>query len=100
MIRGSTPLPNNMFIINLLSIIIPILLTTAFLTLVEQNVPGYMQLHKGPNIVGPHGQLQTIINAIKLFIKKPLCPLTSSVSIFIIAPILALTLALALEDCK
>lgn len=35
---------------------------------------GYIQLHKGPNIVRPHGLLQPIANAIKLFIKEPLQP--------------------------
>src|SRR3712207_7828022 len=54
--RSSTPLPNNMFIINVLLLIVPILLAVAFLTLVERKVLGYIQLRKGPNIVGPYGR--------------------------------------------
>nr|AFO60399.1 NADH dehydrogenase subunit 1 [Vansonia rueppellii]AFO60400.1 NADH dehydrogenase subunit 1 [Vansonia rueppellii] len=83
-----------MYFVNLLTTIIPILLAVAFLTLLERKVLGYMQLRKGPNIVGPYGLLQPIADAVKLFIKEPLQPLTSSLTLFIIAPTLALTLAL------
>nr|YP_007626225.1 NADH dehydrogenase subunit 1 [Hippotragus niger]YP_010334638.1 NADH dehydrogenase subunit 1 [Hippotragus niger variani]YP_010334651.1 NADH dehydrogenase subunit 1 [Hippotragus niger roosevelti]YP_010334664.1 NADH dehydrogenase subunit 1 [Hippotragus niger niger]QZP40261.1 NADH dehydrogenase subunit 1 [Hippotragus niger kirkii]AEP21494.1 NADH dehydrogenase subunit 1 [Hippotragus niger]QZP40222.1 NADH dehydrogenase subunit 1 [Hippotragus niger niger]QZP40235.1 NADH dehydrogenase subunit 1 [ len=85
-----------MFMINTLMLIIPILLAVAFLTLVERKILGYMQFRKGPNVVGPYGLLQPIADAIKLFTKEPLRPATSSISMFILAPILALSLALTM----
>nr|YP_009458643.1 NADH dehydrogenase subunit 1 [Siren lacertina]AOW71039.1 NADH dehydrogenase subunit 1 [Siren lacertina] len=81
-------------IINSLMYIIPILLSVPFLTLVERKILGYMQHRKGPNVVGPTGILQPIADGLKLFIKEPLRPSTSSQTLVLLTSMLALSLSL------
>nr|YP_007024943.1 NADH dehydrogenase subunit 1 [Trachypithecus johnii]ADM94907.1 NADH dehydrogenase subunit 1 [Trachypithecus johnii] len=85
-----------MFTMNLLLITLPILAAMAFLTLTERKLLGYMQLRKGPNVVGPYGLLQPFADAVKLFTKEPLKPSTSTTILYIIAPALAFFIALLL----
>nr|AAQ23434.1 NADH dehydrogenase subunit 1 [Neomorphus geoffroyi] len=79
-----------------LSYAIPILIAVAFLTLVERKILSYMQARKGPNIVGPFGLLQPVADGVKLFIKEPIRPSTSSPFLFIMTPVLALLLAITI----
>nr|YP_010296128.1 NADH dehydrogenase subunit 1 [Phrynocephalus helioscopus cameranoi]UMB51122.1 NADH dehydrogenase subunit 1 [Phrynocephalus helioscopus cameranoi] len=79
---------------NLLTVIITILIAIAFLTLLERKIISSAQQRKGPNTVGPIGLLQPVADGIKLFVKEPIHPTLSSKTMFILSPLLALTLAM------
>jgi NADH-quinone oxidoreductase subunit H len=75
-------------------IMVPLLLGMAYLTLAERKVIGWMQLRKGPNVVGPFGLLQPIADGLKLFFKETIIPSGANRVIFILAPMITFVLAL------
>lgn len=83
-------------LIKFVIIAIPVLISVAYLTLAERKVIGYTQTRKGPNIVGIYGLLQPLADGIKLFSKEMVIPNHVSIILYFFAPILALTLALAI----
>lgn len=77
-----------------LFIIVPVLISVAYLTLAERKILGYTQSRKGPNVVGIYGLLQPLADGVKLFCKEIVIPNHVNVFLYLWAPILALTLAL------
>ena len=82
-------------IIKILVIVVPLLLVVAYLTYAERKVIGYIQVRIGPNRVGFFGLLQPIADIIKLIHKEIIIPTRSNKYLFVIAPLFALTPALA-----
>ena len=77
-----------------LVIIVPLLISVAYVTLAERKILASMQLRKGPNVVGVFGLLQPIADGVKLFAKETILPTHANLIIFILAPILSFVLAL------
>jgi NADH-quinone oxidoreductase subunit H len=79
----------------ILLIVIPVMLSVAYLTFAERKVIGYMQVRIGPNRVGPKGWLQPIADALKLLTKEIIIPSGANKFLFVFAPMMSIMPALA-----
>jgi len=82
-------------IVCILTIAVPVILSVAFYVWWERKVLGWMHVRMGPNSIGPAGLAQTFADVFKLLFKEYLLPGKSSKLLFVIAPLLSLTPALA-----
>ena len=81
-------------LLKILAIMLPLLISVAYLTLAERRVIGLMQLRKGPNVVGPFGMFQPFADALKLMSKETIIPKDANKFLFILAPMITFVLAL------
>ena len=86
--------PGIIIVAQIVAIIVPLLLSVAYLTYAERKVIAAMQLRKGPNVVGPFGLLQPIADGIKLLFKETILPAGANRVVFMAAPMLTFILAL------
>ena len=82
-------------ILYFLSLILPLLITVAYFTLIERQVLAAIQRRQGPNVVGFFGLLQPLADGLKLFVKETVLPKSSNLLIFILAPVFTFGLALS-----
>jgi NADH-quinone oxidoreductase subunit H len=82
-------------ILKIVAILVPLLLSVAYLTYAERKIIGYMQVRIGPNRVGFRGWLQPIADALKLLMKEIILPTNANRFLFVIAPMLSIAPAMA-----
>ena len=83
------------YLIKIFCIVIPVMISVAYLTYFERRVIGFMQSRIGPNRVGFFGLLQPIADALKLLFKEIILPAKSNNFLFFLAPLLSIAPALA-----
>jgi NADH-quinone oxidoreductase subunit H len=81
-------------LLQILGVIGPLLIAVAYLTLAERRVIGFMQLRRGPNVVGPFGMFQPFADALKLMAKETILPAGANKVVFLFAPMLTFILSL------
>ncbi len=81
-------------IYKILFMLVPILVSVAMIVWLDRRVWGLVQKRKGPNVVGPFGLFQTLADALKYIFKEIIIPASANKTVFILAPIVTMTLAL------
>jgi len=78
----------------ILFVLVQILVSVAMIVWLDRRVWGLVQKRKGPNVVGPFGLLQTLADALKYIFKEIIIPASANKAVFVLAPIVTMTLAL------
>tara|TARA_B100001029_G_scaffold133854_1_gene112742 strand:- start:2009 stop:3007 length:999 start_codon:yes stop_codon:yes gene_type:complete len=78
----------------ILFLLVPVLVSVAMIVWLDRRVWAFVQKRQGPNVVGPFGLLQSLADALKYIFKEMIIPSSSNKVIFILAPIVTMTLAL------
>ena len=78
----------------ILFLLIPVLVSVAIIVWLDRRVWAFVQKRRGPNVVGPFGLFQSLADALKYIFKEIIIPASSNKVIFVLAPIVTMTLAL------
>ena len=78
----------------ILFLLVPVLVSVAMIVWLDRRIWAFVQKRQGPNVVGPFGLLQSLADALKYMFKEVIIPSSSNKIIFVLAPIITMTLAL------
>ncbi|MDA9604917.1 NADH-quinone oxidoreductase subunit NuoH [Candidatus Pelagibacter sp.] len=78
----------------ILFLLVPVLVSVAMIVWLDRRIWAFVQKREGPNVVGPFGLFQTLADALKYIFKEVIIPSSANKVIFILAPIVTMTLAL------
>ncbi len=82
-------------LVKIVIILIPMILSVAYLTYFERKVIGFMQLRMGPNVTGPYGLIQPFADVVKLLMKEIIRPTQANKGLYLLAPVLSIMPAFA-----
>ena len=78
----------------ILFLLVPVLVSVAMIVWLDRRVWAFVQKRQGPNVVGPFGLLQSLADALKYIFKEIIIPASSNKLVFVLAPVVTMTLAL------
>jgi NADH-quinone oxidoreductase subunit H len=87
-------LTSLIIVAKIICIILPLIISVAYLTYAERKVVAIAQLRKGPNVVGPFGLLQPLADGLKLMLKEVIVPTSANKFLFVLAPIITFVLSM------
>src|SRR6188472_1253184 len=92
---SSYGLPFALIVAQSLALLVTLLIIVAFLLYADRKVWAAVQMRRGPNVVGPWGLLQSFADLLKFVFKEPVIPAGANKALFLLAPLVSVTLALA-----
>ncbi|MFQ5535471.1 MAG: NADH-quinone oxidoreductase subunit NuoH [Sphingomonadales bacterium] len=87
-------LPLVFILLKIFAIVVPLLISVAFIVYFDRKIWAAMHMRRGPNVVGPFGLLQSFADGLKLFVKETVVPASANKGVYFIAPVITFTLAL------
>src|SRR5882724_12273351 len=88
-------LPGVLIVVESAVLLTALLIFIAYVLLADRKIWAAVQLRRGPNVVGPWGLFQSFADLLKFMVKEPIIPAGANKGVFLLAPLVSVTLALA-----